>query len=370
MPRDNLMLRRRSYLLFLSAIVCLVIALGNAPGVAKPRVSSSTSSTDATLFYVAPNGSDSNPGTVSAPWKTVLKGLLSLKAGDTLYVRDGRYRERIRNPAIRSGSSSAPITVAAYSGERPVIEGLLWLKGASHWSFKGINVTWSDQNVRSEHMVKFTNGVGWSFTDAEVWGARSYANFLVVGTASGQPSNWMVARNCIHDTYPSNDTNQDHNIYVNSGLTAGPGLIRRNLIFNATNGENIKIGSPGVTTSGSANVTVRYNTMHNAAQNMLLGNMTHDIEIYRNILSQAKSGYPNIRGYQLTGLDNWAHDNFGWAAKSHIRNDPGYVGVSDGGGNQFPVDPQFGSTADCDRFHTLNPSAAEYGRYGVSWRSE
>ena len=45
----------------------------------------------AATYYVATNGSDSNPGTQSQPFQTVQKGLSVLQAGDTLYLRGGTY---------------------------------------------------------------------------------------------------------------------------------------------------------------------------------------------------------------------------------------------------------------------------------------
>ena len=45
-------------------------------------------------FFVAPTGSDLNPGTVAAPWQTLQKAANSVHAGDTrsetLHRRDGR----------------------------------------------------------------------------------------------------------------------------------------------------------------------------------------------------------------------------------------------------------------------------------------
>lgn len=50
------------------------------------------SSMQATCYYIAPNGNDSNPGTESAPRATVGGGQQLLSAGDTLYMRGGTYQ--------------------------------------------------------------------------------------------------------------------------------------------------------------------------------------------------------------------------------------------------------------------------------------
>ena len=45
--------------------------------------------TEAATYYVATNGSDSNPGTLSQPWLTIQKGFNSISPGDILYIRGG-----------------------------------------------------------------------------------------------------------------------------------------------------------------------------------------------------------------------------------------------------------------------------------------
>jgi hypothetical protein len=51
-----------------------------------------TSSADAAnTYYVAPDGSDTNPGTESRPFKTVQKGVTRAGDGDTVYIKAGTY---------------------------------------------------------------------------------------------------------------------------------------------------------------------------------------------------------------------------------------------------------------------------------------
>lgn len=310
-------------------------------------------------IYVSPGGNDSNPGTIDRPKRTLTHALSVLKPGMTLYVRGGTYAERIQNPKLTPGLPNGRITVSNYPGEWPLIQGLLWLKGASYWTFTGINVTWGGGSS-SEHMVKMTDGVGWVYSNSEIWGARSYASFMVAGTAANQPADWHVLNNCIHDTIPSNGTNQDHNMYVNTGLSAGVGVIAGNVLFNATNGENIKLGGSGSGSGeGSANVVVRSNTMYNAAQPILLAGGTHHVTIENNVIVRGLKGYL-IRGYQLSGAGNVARNNIGYDAQKLISNDSGYTGVADGGGNRFPLNPALGGSG-CGLVPT-NPAAAGYGR--------
>jgi len=77
---------------------------------------------DAATYYVANTGSDSNPGTLTGPFRTMTRGVSVLKAGDTLYVRAGTYVEAFNNNIPSGTSWSAPVTVAAYQGETVTVQ--------------------------------------------------------------------------------------------------------------------------------------------------------------------------------------------------------------------------------------------------------
>jgi hypothetical protein len=319
--------------------------------------------------YVSPTGRDTNPGTLALPWRTFGASLPRLRCGDTLVARGGTYRERVTPTKTAVCPATAPITVKRYRGERPVIKGLLWLQRPSHWTIDGINVTWdSGTGHASEHMVKLINGVGWVFKDAEVWGAHSYAAIFVASTMAGEPDNWTIANNCVHDTHPTNGTNQDQLLYVDPGLLSTGGLIQRNILFNATNGMGVKLGGPAPKTGGAAHVTVRYNTIYNTSQNIMVSWRSTGNDLYRNLVDKVNldisPNYGNIRGYELSGLGNIAFNNWGDRAKTLIYNDRGFLKVVDGGGNIFPSDPQFDSVTSCGGFHPLKKGAKDYGRFG------
>ena len=44
-----------------------------------------------TIYYVAPDGNDSNPGTESLPWRTIQKAANNMVAGDTVFIRAWTY---------------------------------------------------------------------------------------------------------------------------------------------------------------------------------------------------------------------------------------------------------------------------------------
>ena len=76
---------------------------------------------DGATYYVATNGNDSNPGTISQPFRTVGKGTSALKPGDALYLRAGTYDAIIGGWDIPAGSPGQHTMIAGYAKENPTI---------------------------------------------------------------------------------------------------------------------------------------------------------------------------------------------------------------------------------------------------------
>lgn len=72
-------------------------------------------------IFVATNGNDNNTGSEQQPLRTIQKAIDMAKPGDTILVRGGTYAEVVT--FTQSGKDGQPITLAAYPGEKPVIDG-------------------------------------------------------------------------------------------------------------------------------------------------------------------------------------------------------------------------------------------------------
>lgn len=85
-------------------------------------------------FYVAPNGSDANPGTLAKPFATLDKARDALRVGrvagqlavgGTVWVRGGTYF--LKQPFVLlpedSGNASEPVIYQAYRNEKPIFSG-------------------------------------------------------------------------------------------------------------------------------------------------------------------------------------------------------------------------------------------------------
>jgi hypothetical protein len=82
----------------------------------------------ATEYYVATTGNNTTgDGTISNPWKTITKGQSMLAPGDTLFVRGGTYYESVT--LTKQGTAGNPITIKAYPGETPFMDGTIPING-------------------------------------------------------------------------------------------------------------------------------------------------------------------------------------------------------------------------------------------------
>ena len=73
-------------------------------------------------FYVATTGSDSNPGSLALPWKTIQHAASTVQAGDTVYIRAGTYTESV-NIGVSGSATAGPVTFQSYPGEQAIIDG-------------------------------------------------------------------------------------------------------------------------------------------------------------------------------------------------------------------------------------------------------
>ncbi|MFJ9039665.1 right-handed parallel beta-helix repeat-containing protein [Streptomyces sp. NPDC102406] len=137
----------------------LVASLGLLAGTLA-TVASGTSAQAAaqalTTVYVAPSGTDSAAGTLSAP-TTLTSAISRVAPGGTIYLRGGTYAyaQTVTVPDAADGTSSARTTIAPYQSEKPVLNfqaqsesstnrGLQLF--ASYWHVKGIVVERAGDN--------------------------------------------------------------------------------------------------------------------------------------------------------------------------------------------------------------------------------
>ena len=323
-------------------------------------------------LWVAPGGADftsdgwtPQPNSFSTPWATLNVAMHRLCPGDTLYVRAGTYREDISS-GVKPGTKTYPIKVLSYQHERVVLQGTLTLISANYWTIGGINVTRDPAKPVAAALVLIKNGVGWQFVNAEVWGAAGVSNIMITGTVTGQPANYRLAQNCIHDNVATTPFMNDHNIYLMPGYKSGPGIIERNIIYGAKNGANIKAAG-GNSSTGAAYVTIRYNTMIRAGAGVIVGYGSHHISMVRNLVGWQLGGSSSYNaaflGNHVSGISDIVSYTGAWWYPKVIRNtNDSTTGIRNGGHIVY-VKPVWDSYSSCSGFHPADAASKAYGRY-------
>ena len=73
-------------------------------------------------FYVSTAGDNANPGTRSAPWRTIQHAADTARAGSTINVRGGTYEERV-TINVAGNASDGYVTFRSYPGETAILDG-------------------------------------------------------------------------------------------------------------------------------------------------------------------------------------------------------------------------------------------------------
>ena len=176
----------------------------------------------ATDYYVAPGGSDANPGTQAQPFASLQKGENVAQAGDTVYIRGGTYS--IVTPATsgagitftKSGTSDTNrIRYWAYDGEVPIFDfsqmaisttGYThgFVVTGSYLHFKGLEIKGVPMNTRSNNGVAVNGGGHDIFELLDMH--HNSGNGIFIGAGSGG----HLVLNCdAHDNYDPTSTQGD-----------------------------------------------------------------------------------------------------------------------------------------------------------------
>jgi hypothetical protein len=207
-------------------------------------------------IYVSGLGKDSNKGTLNDPVLTIQKGLELVYPGDTVFVREGTYHEKIS--FNRSGNSNSYITLKAYPGEKAIIsgEGLsvngneslitinttswICIEGLDLCNFKTSNAWANVDGIvvkgSSNHITLSKNRVYNIQNNSTPEQGRSAHAIEIIGNTDIPITNILVEGNEIFDC----NTGYSENLTINGYVDGFE--IRNNKIYN---GENIGIVAAG-----------------------------------------------------------------------------------------------------------------------------
>ena len=272
-------------------------------------------------FYVSTTGSDSNPGTQAAPWRTVQHAADTVHAGSTVNVRGGVYEELVSIKAS-GNATDGYITLRSYPGETAVLDaehivpsgrnGVLTIQNKSYVRIEGfeirnyhtaehrltplgISVIGSGTHIEllknNVHHIEQTfpgrdapgsggNGFGIAVygTDAktpisELVIDGNEVHHLKTGSSeslvvNGNVTNFRITHNVVHD-------NNNIGIDVIGFERTAPdpavdqardGVVSGNLVYNITSRGNPAYGddvnSDGIYVDGGARILIEQNVMH------------------------------------------------------------------------------------------------------------
>ena len=335
----------------------------------------------ATDYYVAKDGNNNNPGTISSPFATMNRGVSALEAGDTLYIREGTYAESLTGGGtFPSGESwSNPVTIRSYPGEtvtmRPgsgyrvlqfigtqyvIIDGLIIdATGCTN----GVEITWATGYSAGHHIriqnSEITNAIRQGFLVVDPNLNTGYNEFINLSIHDHGSSDFD------HGIYIHNDHNliEGCKIYRNAGwgvqiylyeegIPGGPDFntVRNNMIY-----DNARLGDRGFGIGLYSGENIAYN-------NLIWGNSGGGVDIGYNALN-AKLYNNVLYGNGHVTIANGDGGSTGAIIRNNIIYQNSGPAISDSGSgtiadhNLIDIDPMF-VDAQAHDFHLLAGSPA------------
>jgi parallel beta-helix repeat protein len=342
-------MRLRKTIALTGSVVAL--ALGAAPALADDA-SVSVSPADCDIV-VAPNGSDSNPGTVEAPMATSNKAAAALEAGQVLCFRSGTYESTV---AIGLSIRTPNAVVTSYPGEQATLVGALRIERPA------VNTVVENLKLNGRNPQDIYNPL--VFADGAVLHGNEITNdhstncvLLTHYYDDPGPKGVVIENNNIHGCGSVPSTNQEHGIYLSS---ASDTTIRHNLIWDNTDrgiqmftdvrgtevyGNVIDGNGEGVIISGAGGESASNNTVEH--------NLITNSKIRRNVESWFDQGtspgtgnvvrdnciYGAADKYYARADNSGLGDEVGFKAMGNLIADPGYEDAAHGDFTLRPGSP-------------------------------
>lgn len=332
----------------------------------------------ATTYYVSTTGSNSNDGlTESTPKRTITHCVSLMVAGDTCLVRGGTYSTESTIQFGVTGTAAAPIRLANYPGETPIID----------WGTRALGDSILIQNSNGYALAigwitiegfEITNGYDgikiYNLHDGVIrnnWIHNNYNQGIL-----GNGTRVLIERNIINHQGPFTETptsNKEHGIYFHgSHVTILNNLIYDNLAYGIQqNGSASAIYSatrhPAQEFAGANNWIVANNTFaysQNRAGYVVWGSLCDDSRYENNIFYENGVTFNETQGIHCasctgsTGLIIKNNHYYASGSGATTGNHASLVGTIsgnvinvsapafiNGGSNALPASPDFRLTA-------------------------
>jgi hypothetical protein len=177
----------------------------------------------------SPDGSDRNPGTRRAPYRSAQRLAGTLAPGQTGCLRAGTYRGGDFVLSIRrSGRRGAPITIRGYRGERARLLGITQIAPAARWIvLSGLHF----EGDGSQNTIK-VYGSDVTIEHSDITNLRRGLSCVILGSPDqGVAERPLLSGNRLHDCGDPDHGNKDHAIYAAATVD---GRITRNYFANSS----------------------------------------------------------------------------------------------------------------------------------------
>jgi Right handed beta helix region len=176
--------------------------------------------------FAARTGSDTNPGTATAPFKTARRLADSLTSGQTGCLRAGTYDETSNGYVLNL--SRGGYMIRSYPGERAKLVGIIQVRNSaagvtlSHLRIEGTGGANTVKIYAPDVVVE----------DSDITNVARGESCMILGSNSGygQAARVIVRRNRFHDCGAAANLNHDHGIYAQNVVD---GQIVGNVFWNS-----------------------------------------------------------------------------------------------------------------------------------------
>ncbi|MFF9808383.1 RICIN domain-containing protein [Streptomyces coeruleorubidus] len=237
----------------MSAVLAMAVSAALVTSITTPTPASAA--VQAT-YYVSPNGSDTNSGTISSPFKTlqhardVVRTVNDNMTGDiNVYLRGGTYpvSSTINFTSADSGTNGHRVVYATYPGEKPVLDGGVPVTG---WTQHSGNIWKATLNRDNKLRALYVNGKRAEMASKTINSAGCYGENYKVQTPLPSWA-WETGEACDAAKYslsalPAIASNQD-DVEIKTATTWTTAIVGVREVTTSSDGANrvAKFQQPG-----------------------------------------------------------------------------------------------------------------------------
>jgi Right handed beta helix region len=275
-----------------------------APGLARSARAAGTCD-----LFASPLGSDSGPGTVSSPFRTVQELVDALVPGQTGCLESGTYYGGVR--ISHGGYPDARVTLSSSPGRTATIAGRLYVvEGANYVTVTGLDLDGTNPTQLPSPMIDSDHD---TFSYDNITDDHTGICFGIGSATWGWASGTLITHDQVHgcgQDVPSD--NLQHGFYIGGATDT---RIEWSLIYdNAARGIQLY--------PDAQHTTIDHNIISGNGEGILIGgadgSASSYTNVYDNVISDATARH-DVESFwpagNPIGVDNRVHDNCIWGGR-------------------------------------------------------